>query len=425
MEHRWLKVLAPYRNTPLVLGCSGGVDSMVLLHLLHTHRFHVQVVHVNYHQRGADSDADEQLVVDYCQQHSIPCSTFHFNNASKKNKPGNFQERARHFRYTCFEKVVNSSPNAKIVLAHHADDQVDTFFLNLARKSGFMGLACMLPDSEQVLRPLLSATKHNLYEYAVQHDLRWREDQSNKESSYSRNKIRNEWIPFLEDHVPGIKSSVLTLIDVFQRNQHLLEANARSVVKRIQSTGRLELQQLMVLDKHLLFEIWRQLGQDAASFERFPSIFTSQKGKFVELSSPFKRVVREADYFYFERDTDASELPELVIETVEELPKQYTKDVIYLNPEKIIGDLKLRYWQVGDRIASLGMKGSQLVSDIISDAKIAHHQRDQVLVVSDEKDLHWVVGLKIGRLAAAGQDTAVVRVRVGSVTKVKTKKRKA
>lgn len=407
MEQRALELLAPYKKRSLVLGCSGGVDSMVLLHLLRKHLFTVHVVHVNYHLRGAESDDDQRLVSDYCKVHGIPCTIFNFEAFPADEKQGNFQERARQFRYACFEEVASGLKHAKVVLAHHADDQIETFLMNLVRKSGFMGLAAMLPDSEKVVRPLLHATKHDLYVYAVQEELKWREDASNADSKYARNRVRNEWIPLLEQEIPGIKSSILTLIDVFQRNQQLLESNARLLVKTIQTTGKLEFGQLLALDKHLLFEVWRQLGQDAASFQRFSSIFSAQKGKFIALHEPFSRVVREEGYFFFERSAPLPALPDLIVEPIHQLPKQYSKHLIYLNPRKINGTLHIRYWRIGDRIASLGMKGTQLVSDIISDAKMAHHQRKRVLVVTDDTDIHWVVGMKIGRLALAqeGEDT--------------------
>ena len=408
MEQRALELLAPYKKSTLVLGCSGGVDSMVLLHILRKHLFTVHVVHVNYNRRGAESDADQLLVSDYCKMHSIPCTVFSFETTSADEKPGNFQERARHFRYSRFEEVASGLKDAKIVLAHHADDQVETFLMNLVRKSGFMGLAAMLPDSERVVRPLLHATKHDLYVYAVQEELKWREDASNADLKYARNRVRNEWIPLLERELPGIKSSILILVDVFQRNQQLLESNARLLAKNILTTGKLEFGQLLALDKHFLFEVWRQLGQDAASFQQFSSIFSAQKGKFIALREPFNRVVREDGYFFFEQSAPLPALPDLIIESIHQLPQQYSKNRIYLNPQKINGSLQVRYWRVGDRIAPLGMKGTQLVSDIISDAKMAHHQRNRVLVVTDDTDIHWVVGMKIGRLALAKEGERTV-----------------
>ena len=410
----WKKVLAPFQNHWCIVGCSGGIDSMVLLHFLSLEQFKIHVVHVNYHKRGEDSSRDEEFVKEYCSIHSIPFSVFSFE--SRETQSSNFQEAAREFRYAKFEEVAENYENSVVVLAHHSDDQIETFFMNLARNSGVVGLAGMLPVHNNIIRPMLNSSKIELSQYADIHQLKWREDSSNASNDYTRNRWRNEFIPFLEEQIPGIKSSVLLLMEKFQVYQQGLSKHANHFIVQIGSTKTVKISELEKLNEFERFEIWRQLHQLPKTFAAFDKLPTLQVGKHVKMVNGFEKVIREKDDLYFESSMQQKPRFELNVKLIEVLPTAFDKNKIYLDASKIQGNLVLRKWKNGDKIKSIGMNGSQLVSDIIKDAKIPNHQKNEILLVCDDTEIHWVVGLKIGKTALAERScTSILELNVTSV----------
>lgn len=407
-EKQWLTILQPLKNKTLIVGFSGGVDSMALLHFLISHQFNVHVVHVNYHKRGKDSDLDQQLVEETCSLNHFECTVFDFDPSTVNSS--NFQEAARDFRFQKFEQISAKYDNSAIVLAHHADDQVETFFMNLVRGAGILGLSAIPIVRKSIVRPFLNTSKVDLIAYAKQHGITWREDFSNSESNYARNKWRNEFIPLIEKEIPTIKSSILLLVKHFQSKQLELSEKVKPIVREIHQTNAISCDSFLQLSSEEKFELWRQLKQYATTFPFFEQLPEKQKGKHVEMTGDFEKVIREADSLHFAAKNVDFELPKWFIEKVDAIPSQFSKNELYLDAEKISGELILRPWKIRDRIAPIGLKGSQLVSDIIKDAKIPTHAKQSVLVLADAQHIHWVVGLKIGRKAIATSTKNLLKV---------------
>ena len=401
-----------FRDKEITVACSGGLDSTVLIHLLSVNGFNVSAIHVNYHLRGDDSNLDEAFIGSFCEDLNIPFESRSVDLGKQLKSGGNLQQLAREVRYDWFEEITSDNKNHFVFLAHHLDDQVETFFLNLARKSGMMGLACMPFERNQILRPLLDFTKEELKEYALENKLTWREDISNASNKYRRNLLRNEILPFLTSQIPELNNSVMTLVKTFQSNQRLLESAIEPLVAEIHRTKSIHQSKIEKLDKFELVELLRQFGQPTKIALEFKRLLKSQKGKRIDLISdpknPFFAIIKNSDSFSFVPISEDKSIFELKIEPVDSLPLEYTKEEIYLDQEKISGELKLRFWEIGDRIHSIGMKGSQLISDVISDAKLNANDKRNVIVVHDDNTIHWCVGLKVGRKAVANDDSTIL-----------------
>lgn len=203
----------------ILIGVSGGVDSMVLAHLFVQAGFKVGMAHVNYGLRGVESDRDEQLVLEIA---TLWDQTFHVTRYDDKGTTGNFQEKARNFRYNWFFSLMKENGYNLLALAHHADDQIETFFIQLIRSAGLKGLGAIKARDGYKIRPLLGVFKSDIYRYASQHGVPFREDQSNSENKYRRNLVRNEIIPALEMHLPGSKQRLLNSIEHLQSANVLL-----------------------------------------------------------------------------------------------------------------------------------------------------------------------------------------------------------
>lgn len=393
------------------VACSGGVDSMVLLHILHKLGKRVSALHVNYLLRGDDSEADQELVERTCKEKQIPCQVKRVDlNKYLSVSGGNLQDEARKVRYSYFETFKLKS-DYKVVLGQHADDQVETFFLNLARGSGIMGLSCMLPEHNNYLRPLLPFYKDEILAYAKENGIIWREDKSNASNKYSRNKLRNVLLPELKKEIPSLQESVLLLTKTFQDTQKELDISVQQYVRNIEERGDLSIEQLDRLNEFELMEILRQLDLPSGVHSELLKLRSSAKGKRIDLEHEvYQSIIREENYLHFTTSQPAHILPQLEVVRVLNLPKSFSKDVIYLDPEKINGDLKIRTWRIGDRMRPIGMKGSKLISDILSDAKIPNHVRQHQLVVHDNQKIVWCVGFAVGRDAVVVNGGEILKV---------------
>ena len=394
------------RHNKCFLACSGGVDSMVLLHLLHQAGTDLTVIHVNYQLRDEDSTLDEALVKEICQQYGIP---FLSRQAATRDilsdQGGNLQDVARKIRYDWFHEILRENPLHRIVLAHHEDDQVETFFLHIARKSGIMGMSAMPARHSGILRPLLHYSKEEIYQFAKSQNIRWREDLSNSGNSYSRNRLRNIILPELYQAVPGLKTSVLTLINAFQKTQENLEASVSKQLKQVFEQGIWGFTDFDNRSSEEKVEILRSLGIRSAFIQEIEKLRVAQKGKRTSIDG--FEITRESDHLYL-RQQQRETLHSLHTEIVSHLPDHFSKQEIYLDLSSIQGTLKLRPWQIGDRMHPAGMKGSKLISDILTEAKIPSHLREQALVVTDDVHIHWCVGIKVGGKATAGKHTTQI-----------------
>ncbi|MFK7787598.1 MAG: tRNA lysidine(34) synthetase TilS [Crocinitomicaceae bacterium] len=395
------------RESNVFLACSGGVDSMVLLHALHRLNINLRVIHVNYQLRGEDSELDAELVETTCRALGVPFEIRAINLKEQLENGGNLQEEARNVRYSWFDEILQENSKNRIALAHHQDDQVETFLMNLARKSGVLGLACMKYEHKGIVRPMIDFSKLEILKYAKTHKVQWRQDQSNATNNYTRNRLRNEFIPLIHSEIQGFNDSVIALIRSFQEKQIELERTVASILKSIYETGALSRSRFEALDELEQIEVLRQLGISPSYLPRLINL--TERGKRLEFNhSAFESVVRDEDQFTFLKKELSSF--ELHLEKVDSLPKVFDKAHAYLDKSKIQGELRLRKWEIGDRIAPIGMKGSQLISDIIKDAKINADSKRNQLVMHDDANILWCVGLKISRKAIAeAHSTEILR----------------
>ena len=394
-QNNWLWL----KNKKLFLACSGGVDSMVLLHLLVKSDFQVSVLHVNYHLRGEDSNNDAQFVKSTCEKLNLP---FYLKSADTKQilqeKGGNLQDVARKIRYDWFHEITDQDADNFILLAHHNDDQVETFFQHIARKSGILGLAGMLENHNQIVRPMLNSSKEEILEFAKSHEISWREDVSNTKNDYTRNKLRNKFLPELINQIPTLKDSVLTLAKAFQDTQQDLELKVKPIVFSILETKKWSHENFDELSEFEQVEVLRSLGIRQTAILELQKLRKSQKGKKIQIDE--FDIYQDSDCFMIlksELILDKKEVWKVCQRKVEFLPNQFNLNEIYLDLSKIKGELRLRKWQVGDRMKPIGMNGSKLISDILTDAKLPSIERENSLVLVDDEKIIWCVGLEISR----------------------------
>ncbi|MBQ6728846.1 MAG: tRNA lysidine(34) synthetase TilS [Bacteroidales bacterium] len=402
----------------LILALSGGVDSMVLADLLLKLKVEFVVAHCNFHLRGKESDGDEKFVRDYAERNGIQCFVKHYETEKYAAEQGiSIEMAARDLRYAWFEQLRQQLGYDKIAVAHHADDQAETFFINLLRGAGLRGLKGMLPQNGVIIRPLLWASREQIRQYAVENQILWREDHTNAESVYLRNKIRNQLLPVFDELKPearqGLYKSLEYLASENELYRELLKEKLSQIVKRndeVQSFPTFN-SQLSTLNFQLLFEWLRQYNFNADQCRFiFETMNTGIGNKY--FSSTHQLIIGRDDLQLSEIKAIENEEVQIGVgEDVIVLPIHLcfsklektldfvidkSPDVAQLDFDKLKFPLTLRHWRHGDRFHPLGMKGSKLLSDFFVDQKFTEWQKRNVwLLVSADGDILWVVGYRI------------------------------
>ncbi len=405
MQLNWHTIFPRVENEFYYLACSGGVDSMVLCYLMHQAKLPFEILHVNFHLRDKASDRDEALVVEYAKQLDIKVHIQHFDTLKiHQEEGGNLENICRDLRYSWFDTFLTENPHSKLVVGHHLDDQIETFYLQLARKAGIVGLSSMNVVNGRTLRPLLDFSKQAIYAFAQNHHIPWREDHSNAENDFTRNKLRNVFIPFLEENIPTLKDSILTVINAFQTTKTTLinELQSENLLSDHFELDTLLYQSWNVDKKHIFLHL---LNIRSSTFDELEKLIHSDIGKYIEIDDWF--ISKKKDSLAFDK-IEAAILPALRLENVSELPASFSRDVVYLDASKINGDLQLRKWQEGDKLAAIGVNGSKLVSKIINEAHLSAYEKRKVLVLTDAETILWIVGIKVGRHAVAKADAGEI-----------------
>src|SRR5690606_35942049 len=220
-------------KTQLLLAVSGGIDSMVLLDLLHKLNLNITIAHCNFKLREKDSEDDKNFVTSYAQLHNIPFFVKNFDTESfAKDQKLSIQLAARKLRYDWFFELTEKHGFDYIVTAHHLDDSLETFFINLSRGTGLEGLLG-IRENENVIRPLLDFSKSQIQQYASENNLNWREDISNASDKYLRNKIRHHLIPVLKEINPDFLQSFQKTRQHLQASQNFTENIVEEILNEI------------------------------------------------------------------------------------------------------------------------------------------------------------------------------------------------
>jgi tRNA(Ile)-lysidine synthase len=395
-----------FAGLDLLIGVSGGLDSILLVHACLAHDLRPTLLHINYQLRGDESEADEQFVRQLAEKHHLKLQVVRCPNEITVGKGINLQKAARDFRRTFFDEWNAQSPNHKVVLAHHADDQVETFFLQLARGAGLKGLGGMYENRDGYLRPFLRFSKQTLVEIAVSEKIAWREDTSNQSLKYNRNKWRNVFIPLMEHENSTIKESVLLLQAVFRENYQARQVTFQASHQIIFDQEQVLIEQWNAFttdEKHVLCN---ELAWPSWAVVRMDELVSLQKSTSFTVGET--TVFRTKSAIVWKKKEVIPSLTTLVMTKVDTLPEHFDKVSVYLDESKVVGQLVLRKVTATDRIAPIGMKGTQLVTKVLKDAGFSMQERTDFFVVADEGQVVWIPGLKVSRTCVAELKSAQI-----------------
>lgn len=395
----------------LLVACSGGMDSVALADLLKKLNFTIALAHCNFSLRGSESDEDETFVLNLADKYSIPIftETFETERFASEHKMS-IQMAARELRYQWFEEIANDFKFDYVLTGHHADDDLETFFINLSRGTGLRGLTGIPEVNDQIIRPLKPFSRNEILEYAKKEKLYWREDSSNSKTDYLRNKIRLEVLP-------NYKKIGDTVVKSFQKTQENLLASqslvedymaliSNLVMKVVDGGYSIDIQKLQELPntKALVYELLFPFGFTA--WDDISDLLEAQSGK--QIFSNSHRLIKDRDVLLV-TEIVVKEFPEeyLISEDEKEITfpinlmlnatdkiGSVDANTIYVDKDKIQFPLQLRKWREGDIFFPFGMKGNKKLSKFFKDEKLSLMAKEKIWLLLSEQDVIWVIGLR-------------------------------
>ncbi len=399
-----------------LLGLSGGADSVALLLAITGLGFKVEAVHCNFHLRGEEADRDEAFCRNLCRQMKVPFHTVHFDTMTYAEAHHvSVEMAARELRYGYFERLRADLEAEGILVAHHINDSVETVLINMTRGTGLHGLCGIAPRMGRVLRPLLCVDREMILQFLKEVGQPFITDSSNLVPDVTRNKIRLEVIPLMEQINPSFVQSVDTLSQRLRSAASLLD----EVVEQALQQARLDMGDggivgytLHVLDnEYVAHALLSRYGFSPAQCERIYANRNAATGALFESSShqllfdrnriliqPVfcapkpKPIPTDGKYVL-----DGGWRLRVSIKKVDS-DKNWSRDPFRatIDADRVKWPLSLRVAEKADRFRPLGMKGSKLLSDFLTDRKVNRFDKQRQLVVSDAKgDILWVVGLRI------------------------------
>ena len=393
-----------------LLAVSGGVDSMVLLHLFYNSPYRFSVVHCNFRLRGENSDLDEKLVKDFCDDHDIELFIKTFDTLKIKKNRESIEMVARNLRYDYFQELIKKHSFDYLVTAHHLNDNVETFFINLLRGSGIKGLSGMQMIANYIVRPLLPFTRNEIVNFALNHSITWREDASNQTLDYLRNKIRHQIIPEFQDISPGFLHQVEKSMSILHETQSFLESQVQELQKKAEvftETGvkAYSLEKLLQADFLLSYHLLSKYG--FTNKKDCENILNAHTGSLFE-SQEYKAWVDRGTLLLANRSKTEFSTVNFLIPSVPWICKQpfeFTCCVVdkaifkegeSVDFEKVEFPLVLRNWKEGDYFYPINGLGKKKVSKFLKDHKVSNFQKEKVLVLCNNSgEIIWLVGFRL------------------------------
>lgn len=399
----------------ILIAISGGLDSVVVTHLFNQIKIgEVYLAHCNFKLRKDASDLDEVFVKSLALKSSNQIFTTFFDTEkyALENKTS-IQIAARELRYNWFQELIENHKLDHVVTAHHADDNLETFLINLTRGSGLDGFTGIPKQNGNIIRPLLPFSQNEILVYALENNLEWREDESNSETKYVRNKIRHQIVPVLKEINPSLLASFSDTINHLKESQEIIEDRIKEISKEVISTSggnddkilELNIKKIQILSnpKAYLYQLLKDYGftewndvfhlLDAQSGKQvFSENYRLLKNrKFLLLSKQSTSSTKEIEYIIDKNDDKIEEPISLVFETVDSAATE-NKQTIYVDKDLLKYPLKVRKWRNGDYLYPIGMKGKKKLSKFFKDEKFSLFDKENIwLLCNAQNELIWVI----------------------------------
>jgi tRNA(Ile)-lysidine synthase len=407
-------------SVPIAIAISGGKDSTVLAYLLHQLDLKFDLIHCNFNLRGAESDADQLFVEGLAKKWSCKLYIESFETEKIAQSRGvSIQMAARELRYQAFDHIAAIHDIKQVLVAHHLDDQLETFLINLGRGAGLHGLTGIRERNGIITRPLLVFNSSQISDFALKNKIDWREDSSNSTTKYLRNQLRHEVIPLLYEALPHLKGNFSNTLNYLEGSELLLDVEVarfrESGTKTNQGNLEISIEKLKATVKPevYLFELLKEYNFNLPDALE---LLDAENGKSIPSGS--RRLTKDRGVLVLSKQADGNPIYLEIDQSMERLklegyqlefrniavedPLEYVKSAnssnkILLDAAGLEYPLVLRNWQHGDRMQPYGLKGSKLISDLLTDGKIPSLEREKALVLTSGSAILWLVGIRASK----------------------------
>jgi len=406
-------------ESKLLIAISGGLDSVVLSHLCKTLDLNFALAHCNFNLRGDESDSDENFVLNLAEEFNVEIfiKSFDTNSFAKKYKIST-QMAARELRYDWFEELSDQLNFDYILTAHHADDNLETFLINLSRGTGLDGLIGIPEENINIVRPLLTFSREDIESYAKANHIKWREDSSNASTKYLRNTIRHEVIPKLKEINPQLLQNFENTQSYLNDSKHIIEDAVAQIQRKVVSIEdsliKINIKKLLKLShtKAYLYELLKDFNFN--EWNDVYDLLDAQSGK--QIFSKTHRLIKDRDYLLLEEinndailneseesinivESDKQFQTHLGILFFDNIDKksanidgiQHLQSCIYVDKDLLKFPLSVRQWQKGDYFYPFGMQGKKKLSKFFKDEKFSLIEKENILLLCSGDDIVWII----------------------------------
>ncbi|HEX8576583.1 MAG TPA: tRNA lysidine(34) synthetase TilS [Flavobacterium sp.] len=395
----------------IFIAVSGGIDSMVLLHLFQQLDFEIAVLHCNFNLRATESNEDEFFIQQYCLENKIPFISVTFDTVkyAEDNKMS-IQVAARALRYQWFYEQLEQKKFDFILTAHHLDDALETFIINLSRGTGIEGLSGIPMINDKVIRPLLNFDRNEIKAYAIENKIQWREDSSNSSDKYLRNKIRHQIVPVLKEVNPNFMNSFQNTLQHLQQSVSMISDASilvyQQVVEEHPDSKNINIEKLQKLPNHkaYLYEWLSPFGFTA--WTDIYNLISAQSGK--QIFSDQYSLLKDRNHMILTPREDHNTTEYLIHKGQEYINSPVKLSVckvtdisitrntaIFVDANQLVYPLVLRKWKEGDIFQPLGMnKKSKKVSKLFKDEKVSVIAKEKTWILTSNGMIVWVVGIR-------------------------------
>jgi tRNA(Ile)-lysidine synthase len=414
----------------LLIAISGGLDSVVLARLFHSLHHAISLAHCNFNLRGLESDKDAEFVNEIGKELGLKTYTTRFNTDAyaSKNKIST-QIAARELRYQWFQELIVAHEFDYVLTAHHADDNLETFLINLTRGTGLEGFTGIPAVNNTIVRPLLIFSREEIEQFAKENSIAWREDQSNAATKYIRNKIRHQIIPVLKEINPALVHSFQKTTANLKGSQQIINDAISQVRKRVLVVDKAGLTKFDLSEiqkssnlKAYLFELLKEYG--FTEWNDIEHLVTAQSGK--QVFSKTHRLVKDRAFLLL---TELPSQKEVLLEEVAVLIQKETKEIvvpihitfenvpevqpvhkntIFIDVDKVSFPLQLRKWKAGDYFYPTGMQGKKKLSKFFKDEKYSLIDKENTWLLCSENEIIWIVGKREDRRFVANKASLTI-----------------
>jgi tRNA(Ile)-lysidine synthase len=403
------------KDKKLLIAISGGLDSIVLHQLLNDLNFDISLAHCNFSLRNKESDLDEEFVKNLSQKSYNQIFTIKFdtNKFAQKNKFST-QIAARELRYIWFQELVENHNFDFVLTAHHADDNLETFLINLTRGTGLDGFTGIPKKNGNIIRPLLPFSRNEISEYAKTNKIDWREDASNASTKYIRNKIRHQIVPVLKEINPNLLDTFTKTTENLKESKQIIEDKIEDISSKVITSEnnilKISINKINQLSnsKAYLFQLLKEYN--FTEWNDVYNLLTSQSGK--QIFSKTHRLLKDRDFLLlskidinkieddFKIYANCSEITKPFLLKIEETQQKSTenKQTIYVDKNLLKHPLIVRKWKNGDYFYPTGMQGKKKLSKYFKDEKFSLIEKENTwLLCNTDNEIIWVINYRLDR----------------------------